>query len=205
VVFAFLVLLAAVVVSDLGKRDIADAPVVALYVTIAASIVILALHFPPFFNRFSHKGKQIAYVVLIGYVILFVYFSSTMQDAYARSPAGIEEAAEQAKAARQAEAARIAEAERTKAERQTAIQREASEKQADLDAQKPAMCKALVGQVVDGTKTIEINNVSVETSFEPNEKLTCSGDAFTASGNVRIQFGLVQTPQGKMLVSVRYP
>ena len=77
----------------------------------------------------------------------------------------------------------------------------------DPEAQKSEMCNILIGQVVDGQKVLEINNVKVlgySSRAEENEVVTCSGDAITVYGEKRIEFGLVRSPQGKPLVSTRF-
>lgn len=83
-----------------------------------------------------------------------------------------------------------------------------SDEPIDPETQKPEMCKILAGQVVDGQKVLEVNNVKVEDDSlraEPNEIVTCTGDAITAAGDRQVEFGLIRTPQGKGLVATRFP
>ena len=189
-----------------------DAPRTYFYSCIGGVALVALLHLPAIFHRLPRSLRLVAYLAILPLIGVSGDCTKRIEAAYRRTPAGIKEAAQQAQAERQAaveqaEVERRAEAERARAkvERDAAAQADAAEKQEALDAKKPEMCRTIVTQVVDGEKVIEINNVSVEISTEPNEILTCSGDAVTSRGNVRIQFGLVQTPQGKLLVSTRFP
>lgn len=99
-----------------------------------------------------------------------------------------------------------------KAEQDAKAREMADQKIADLDAQKPGICKLLVDQMIEqsksggGVQIIEVNNVAVEPNIDPlAHPIACSGDAITSRGNMRVEFGLEHTPQGKDLLSFRFP
>lgn len=197
-VFAFMVLFVLINASDLGKSNVPGAPLAYLYLCIGVSVVLALVHLPFVFWRLPSIVKWAAYIALLPAFALFGDYYDTMRAAYVRTPAGAKEVAERAKADRE-EAARL------KAETDSEARRQATEKQAAMEAKKPELCQTLAGQVVDGTKILEINNVVVEPSYVENEILTCSGDAITSHGNMKIEIGLVKTPQGKSLVATRFP
>lgn len=205
VTFAFMTLCLLVVLTDLRKLDAPGAPVAYLYLCIAVSALAALIHLPAIFYRLPRKVKWGAHIAILPVLVLFGDYTGAMQSAYVRTPKGAKEAAQRAQADRSVASDKARQAANAKARQESIAQEEAEQKSASAEAQKPELCKMLVDQVVDGEKVLEINNVTVETSFEPNETFTCSGDAVTALGAKKIEFGLVSTPQGKTLVSIRYP
>ena len=204
-VCVFTLLFSMMMLTDLQKTTIPGAPVAYLYACIAVSVVLVFVHLPWVFFRLPRLMQFGAYVALLPALAMFGDYSAAMKAAYFRTPEGAKEAAVEARNKREAAASAARVAAMQKASDQAAAQEEADHKTAEHDGQKPELCDVTAKQVVDGDKIMEINNVAVETSTEPNEVLTCSGDAITSRGNVKIEFGLVQTPRGKTLVSTRFP
>lgn len=205
IVFAFLLLFAVIVATELRKVGVPGAPVPLLVITVAAAMALAMAHLPLVFTRLPRKGRIAAYASIIAMLILFGAYLGQMEPVWEKTPEGAKEAAQRAEEQREADAEAARQAARLKAEEEVNAQKAAAQQEADLASKAVAACDALIPQVVDGEKVIEINNVRPEPSTEPNEVLTCSGDAITVQGNVPIEFGLVQTPQGKSLVAIRFP
>ena len=204
IVFVCLLLVALRVIT-IEAVNLPSPPTALLVISIVAISGLLLAHLPPGFRRLPRLAKLAAYVAILPAFILLGLSTLEMRAAYERTPQGRKEAAAKAAADRKD----AAEWERRDAVRQAqnhaAYVAGAPARDAQANAQKLDACNALVGQVVDGDKVLEVNDVSPEVSYEPNEVLTCGGDAITSHGNARIQFGLVTTPQGRQLVSVRFP
>ena len=203
-------LMALILVSDIGRLGVPGAPVVAFWVALAVVTAVAAVHSPPLFFRLPNKLKLFAYVCVIVAVGVFGDYGRQMQEAYSKTPQGAKEAVAQAAADRQAANERAAEAARLKGAEETREGELADKKLADLEAQKPGICKILVDQMIAQTKSggvqiIEVNNVTVEPGVDEIHPISCSGDAITSRGNMRVEFGLEHTPQGKDLLSFRFP
>ena len=210
VVAGFFILLALVLIADLRKLGVPGAPVVLLWVSLGAMIVVALLHAPPAFFRLPRIGKISAYVVALVAFVVFGTYAGQMREAYSKTPQGAKEAAAEAAADRQAATERAAEAARLKAADEAREGELADKKLADLEAQKPGVCKILVDQMIaqtksEGVQIIEVNNVTVEPGVDETHPISCSGDAITSRGNMRVEFGLEHTPQGKDLLSFRFP
>lgn len=104
IVCVFLALIALAVLSDLRRASVPDAPVVLLYITIAATALLALIHMPPVFSRLPRRGKWAAYASILATFILFGVYVGKMNDAWGRTPEGAKEAAE--RATRQKETAR---------------------------------------------------------------------------------------------------
>jgi hypothetical protein len=205
IVFAFAALVMLGALLPLGKLDVPGVNIPLVIAAAVCSVAVAVAQLPPLFWRMSANLRGASYIALIASFAFTVSISAQVQNAYALTAAGQKEAGDLAASDRQAaaEAARQAAAE--KQEKDAEAQQVVAQQQAGRDAQKADLCNTLSKQVVDGDKVLELNNVAVETSVEPNETLTCSGDAITSHGNMRIEFGLISTPQGKALLSIRYP
>lgn len=199
------VLFAVVPLSQVHKAGVPNAPAALLYGAVAVAALTLVLQLPIVFYRLSRRGRTIATLMLIITLVFSCFAFGAAEPAWRATPEGKQEAAETAKREQETQQA-VAENDRQKAAEASRQQDEATaQKLADLEAQKPEMCNLAAQQAADGTKILEINNVTVESSTEPNEVLTCSGDAITSQGNMKIEFGFVQTPQGKTLLITRFP
>lgn len=210
VVAAFFVLLALVLIGDLRKLGVPGAPVVLLWVALGTTAVVALGLSPPAFFRLPRIGKIGTYVVACVGFVMFGIYAGQMREAYFRTPQGAKEATAEAAADRQAANERAAETARLKAAEEARERERADKKLADLEAQKPGVCKILVDQMIaqtksDGVQIIEVNNVTVEPGVDETHPLSCSGDAITSRGNMRVEFGLEHTPQGKDLLSFRFP
>lgn len=195
---------------DLRKLSVPGAPVALFWGTLGTMIVVALLHSPPAFFRLPRIGKIGAYLVALVALVVLGSYSGQMQEAYSKTPQGAKEVAAQAAADRQAANERAAETARLKAAEEAKESELADKKLADLEAQKPGVCKILVDQMIAQTKSedvqiIEVNNVTAEPGVDELHPISCSGDAITSRGNVRVEFGLEHTPQGKDLLSFRFP
>ena len=209
-IVALFALIALILVSDIGRLSTPGAPVAAFWVALAVVTAVAAVHSPPLFFRLPNKLKLFAYICIIVAVGVFGDYGRQMQAAYSKTPQGAKEAAAEAAADRQAANERAAEAARLKAAEEARESDLANKKLADLEAQKPGICKILVDQMIAQTKSagvqiIEVNNVTVEPGVDEIHPVSCSGDAITSRGSVRVEFGLEHTPQGKDLLSFRFP
>ncbi|WP_425228829.1 hypothetical protein [Sphingomonas sp.] len=191
-------LFAAVALIDFPHLDAPGAPAGLLYLATAAVLVAAALNFPPLFFRMPHVARWLSFGAVLGAAALISTAHAQVAAAWTRTTQGAAEAVLQATVEAQAKAAAAQQASADRA-------RTAGDAAAALEARKPHLCQTLVGQVVDGKRVVEINNVTVAPSVQPNEVLTCTGDAITSQGNRRIEYGLVLTPQGRQLVSTRFP
>lgn len=209
IVFAILTLLALAIATELRKAGAPGAPLVLLYITIGAAVALALVHLPPIFGRLPRKGQWMAYASIIAMFVLFGSYLQQMEPAWAATPEGKKELADKAEADRFAAAERAQAEAREKADREAVAREAADQKLANLEAQKPGICKILVDQVVsqsksgDGPEVIEINNVVPDSGVDPDRPISCSGDAITSRGNMTIEFGLVRTPQGKELLNYR--
>jgi hypothetical protein len=213
IVFAFVALFAAALVSDIEKSGVPGAPMALFYVSVAVTLVLAVVHLPAVFRRLPRKGKWIAYGAILPAFVLFGAYAGQMNAAWERTSQGAKEAAERAKAEQLAAAetarAKAQEEERLKVERAEAAESAAAEKQASLQAQGQSLCESLVPNVIAlskeglGPEVIEINNVQVGYTGD-TDRLNCTGTAVVSRGEDRsIDFGVRRTPQGKDLVTMQ--
>lgn len=210
IIAAFFVLLALVLIMDLRKLSVPGAPAVLFWVALSTSAVVALCLSPPAFFRLPRIAKIGAYLAALVGFVLFGIYAGQMRTAYFNTPEGAKAAAAEAAADRQAANEKAAEAARLKAAEEAKERELADKKLADLEAQKPGVCKILVDQMIEQTKSegvqiIEVNNITVEPGADEIHPISCSGDAITSRGNLRVEFGLEHTPQGKDLLSFRFP
>lgn len=209
IMFALLAVFALAVASELRKASVPGAPVILLYVTVAAFVLLAVAHLPPIFIRLPRKGMWTAYVAIVGVLILFAVYLDQMTPAWERTPEGAKEVAERTDADRRAAAERAREDARLRAERDAQARDEADRKRSQIAEDQLALCKSLQSNVVEMSKenfiqVIEINDIEVTPLADPTTTLNCSGTAVTSRGQDRgIDFGIRTTPQGKDLVTMQ--
>jgi hypothetical protein len=201
-VAAVFALTAVALLAKLDKLALPGAPNALFWIALAVTLIVAVLHTVPVFFRLPPIGILAAYGLTLPAFMLSGTALEKLQSAYERTPEGAK-----AKEARLASERAAAERDARDAAQSARAESEALEaqNQAEQDKKDREMCDLLIDQVVDGVKVFEINDVSIIPSSEPGEILTCTGEAITSSGRRRIELGLVKTPQGKPLVSVRYP
>lgn len=211
VVTAFFVVCTLASLVDIGKLTAPGAPVVLYVLSIAAFFMMAVLHSPFVFFRLSGRIRVAAYVTVLASLILFGYSVAKLDEAYWRTPAGSKELAEKVKREEQeAKEAAVEEARKKAQEQVEQLRKEQSAKEAVEAAGKEMKlteCRALSEDVISQYKKsgrieiIEINDISARPEAEPGQQLTCDASAITSSGDMRLQFGLERSPQGKDILS----
>ncbi len=211
VVTAFFVMCTLASLVDIGKLSAPGAPVVLYVVSITAFFMMTVLHSPFVFFRLSGRIRVAAYVTVLASLILFGYSVEKLNEAYWRTPAGSKELAEKVKREEQEAKEAAAEEGRKKAQEQADQQRREQAAKGALEAASKEMklteCRALSEDVIrqykkaDRIEIIEINEISARPEAEPGQQLTCDASAITSRGDMRLQFGLERSPQGKDILS----
>lgn len=209
IVFAFLALFSLAVTSELRKASVPGAPVILLYVTVAAAVLLALAHLPPIVMRLPRKGVWAAYGAILAAVVLFGVYLDQMKPAWERTPEGAREVAERTDADRRVAAERAREDARLRAEVDAQARDEAERKRSQIAEDQLALCKSLQSNIVEISKdnsiqVIEINDIEVAPIADPTTTLNCSGTAVISRGEDRgIDFGIRTTPQGKDLVTMQ--
>ena len=133
-VFAFFALLAVIVLGDLHKLDVPNAPVTLFFAAMAVTILSAAVHLPPVFKRLPRKAKWAAYLAIIPAISVYGPYTERMREAYVRTPEGAREAA--AKAERDQKQAAIDAANEKQAAADTADREKTTRLLADMETTK---------------------------------------------------------------------
>lgn len=210
-VVAILGLWTLILIGAVFKLDAPGAPVVPHIVTVVGFVVLVVIHSPKLFFRMSGKARAGVYVATLGALIISAIVLDGVGKAYFKTPAGAKELAERVeREAREAKEAAVEEERKKAQERVEQLRKEKSAKEAVEAAGKEMNllnCRTLSEDVIRQYKKsgrieiIEINDISARPEAEPGQQLTCDASAITSSGDMRLQFGLERSPQGKDILS----